>query len=209
MRKKRLLSITVLLTTLFLCSVFFAGCSGSAQTNNSNKNDVVPFAANESKETLASQPNLIDKLATAAVIGNTGSVESDVIDEHVDDNEEYYDDSSEDYDDSDYSEEVEEQEEYDEPPVEEPAYEEPEYDEVVEDASAYEDENVEEYYEEEYYEDSYEENYSDTEYVWIPEHGHKYHNKPDCGNMNPNTATEVTREQAEAEGYGACKKCFG
>ena len=31
---------------------------------------------------------------------------------------------------------------------------------------------------------------------------------PNCGNMNPDNATEMTRAQAEAAGYEACKKCY-
>ena len=209
MRKNRLFSITVLLTTLFLCSIFFAGCSDSAQSNNSDKkNDVVSFVANESKETLAAQPNLIDKLANAALISNAEAVESDISDESVEDNDEYSDESSED---------IEEQEDYDEPTVEEPVYEEPvyqepvyeetvyeepDYDEAVEDASDYEDEYAEEYYEEDY------DDYSYDEYVWLSATGSKYHNKPDCGNMNPDNASQVTISYAEENGYEPCKKCF-
>ncbi len=205
MRKNRLFSITVLLTTLFLCSICFVGCSGSAQSNNSDKNtEVVSFAANETKETLTSQPNLIDKLANAALISNAEAVESDIIDESVEDNDEYSDESSEEYDDSDYvySEDIEEQEEYYEPAVEEPVYEEPDYDEAVEDASDYEDEYAEEYYEEDY------DDYSYDEYVWLSATGSKYHNKPDCGNMNPDNASQVTISYAEENGYEPCKKCF-
>lgn len=44
--------------------------------------------------------------------------------------------------------------------------------------------------------------------VWISETGSKYHNKPDCGNMNPNKATQMSQSDAEARGYEACKKCF-
>ncbi len=209
MRKQRLFSITILLTTLFLCSICFAGCSGSAQSTSSDKkNDVVSFVANESKETLASQPNLIDKLANAALISNAGAVESDISDESVEDNDEYSDESSED---------IEEQEDYDEPTVEEPVYEEPvyqepvyeetvyeepDYDEAVEDASDYEDEYAEEYYEEDY------DDYSYDEYVWLSATGSKYHNKPDCGNMNPDNASQVTISYAEENGYEPCKKCF-
>ena len=209
MRKQRLFSITILLTTIFLCSICFAGCSGSAQSTSSDKkNDVVSFVANESKETLASQPNLIDKLANAALISNAGAVESDISDESVEDNDEYSDESSED---------IEEQEDYDEPTVEEPVYEEPvyqepvyeetvyeepDYDEAVEDASDYEDEYAEEYYEEDY------DDYSYDEYVWLSATGSKYHNKPDCGNMNPDNASQVTISYAEENGYEPCKKCF-
>ena len=44
--------------------------------------------------------------------------------------------------------------------------------------------------------------------VWISATGSKYHRIPNCGNMNPDNATEMTRSQAEAAGYGACKKCY-
>lgn len=46
------------------------------------------------------------------------------------------------------------------------------------------------------------------EMVWITQTGSKYHNKPDCGNTNPNNATQVTKEQAEAMGLSPCKKCY-
>jgi competence protein ComEC len=44
--------------------------------------------------------------------------------------------------------------------------------------------------------------------VWKSETGSKYHNKPDCGNMNPDKATEITVDEAESEGLSPCKKCF-
>lgn len=44
--------------------------------------------------------------------------------------------------------------------------------------------------------------------VWLSATGEKYHNKPNCGNMNPNTARKISRSDAEAKGYGACKNCF-
>ena len=44
--------------------------------------------------------------------------------------------------------------------------------------------------------------------VWISATGSKYHRIPNCGNMNPDNATEMTRAQAEAAGYEACKKCY-
>ncbi|MDO4421754.1 MAG: Ig-like domain-containing protein [Eubacteriales bacterium] len=59
------------------------------------------------------------------------------------------------------------------------------------------------YYEEDYYED-----YSNEEYVWLSATGSKYHNKPDCGNMNPNNAYQVTISYAEDNGYDPCKKCY-
>lgn len=46
------------------------------------------------------------------------------------------------------------------------------------------------------------------EMVWLSATGSKYHNKPNCGNMNPDNAWQVTREDAVSQGYEACKKCF-
>lgn len=46
------------------------------------------------------------------------------------------------------------------------------------------------------------------EQVWISATGSKYHNKPDCGNMNPDNAYQMSREEAEADGYEPCKKCY-
>ena len=46
------------------------------------------------------------------------------------------------------------------------------------------------------------------EMVWLSETGSKYHNKPNCGNMNPDKARQVTKEQAVSQGYDACKKCY-
>lgn len=47
-----------------------------------------------------------------------------------------------------------------------------------------------------------------TEQVWVSATGSKYHNKPDCGNMNPDNARQMTRAEAEAIGLEACKKCY-
>ena len=44
--------------------------------------------------------------------------------------------------------------------------------------------------------------------VWIPASGEKYHSIPDCGNMNPNKAEQVSKSSAEAMGYDACSKCW-
>lgn len=44
--------------------------------------------------------------------------------------------------------------------------------------------------------------------VWISATGKKYHNKPDCGRMNPNTASQVTISEAQKRGLEACQKCF-
>lgn len=46
------------------------------------------------------------------------------------------------------------------------------------------------------------------EMVWLPATGEKYHKIPDCGRMNPDKATQVTRSEAERRGYEACKKCY-
>lgn len=46
------------------------------------------------------------------------------------------------------------------------------------------------------------------EQVWISATGSKYHNKPDCGNMNPDNARQMSRSEAENSGYEACKKCY-
>ena len=51
-------------------------------------------------------------------------------------------------------------------------------------------------------------NDSGSDMVWIPAHGEKYHSIPDCGNMNPDTASQVTRSSAETMGYDACSKCW-
>lgn len=42
--------------------------------------------------------------------------------------------------------------------------------------------------------------------VWLSETGNKFHSKNDCGNMNPNTATQVAIEKAAH--MPACKKCW-
>lgn len=44
--------------------------------------------------------------------------------------------------------------------------------------------------------------------VWLSATGSKYHSIPDCGNMNPNKARQVSRLSAEAQGYDACSKCW-
>ena len=51
---------------------------------------------------------------------------------------------------------------------------------------------------------------SDTQgrMVWISATGSKYHSIPDCGNMNPDKATQETESQALSQGYEACKKCW-
>lgn len=44
--------------------------------------------------------------------------------------------------------------------------------------------------------------------VWLSATGSKYHRIPDCGNMNPDNARQVSQAEAEAQGYTACSKCF-
>lgn len=51
-------------------------------------------------------------------------------------------------------------------------------------------------------------NDSGSDTVWLSATGSKYHSVPDCGNMNPDNARQVSRSSAEAQGYGACSKCW-
>ena len=46
------------------------------------------------------------------------------------------------------------------------------------------------------------------EQVWVSATGSKYHKIPDCGNMNPDKARQMTRSEAETLGLGPCKKCY-
>ena len=46
------------------------------------------------------------------------------------------------------------------------------------------------------------------EKVWVSATGSKYHKTNHCGSMNPNTAKEETRAEAEAQGLEPCKKCY-
>lgn len=48
----------------------------------------------------------------------------------------------------------------------------------------------------------------DEEMVWLPASGKKYHNKPDCGRMNPDKAREISQEEAQAQGFVPCEICF-
>ena len=45
-------------------------------------------------------------------------------------------------------------------------------------------------------------------YVWISATGSKYHNKNNCGTMNPGKASKVTLEEARRRGLDPCQKCF-
>ncbi len=48
-------------------------------------------------------------------------------------------------------------------------------------------------------------NQGNTNLVWIPASGAKYHSYPGCSNMkNP---TQVTQDEAVSMGYDACKRC--
>ena len=44
--------------------------------------------------------------------------------------------------------------------------------------------------------------------VWLSATGSKYHNKPNCGNMNPNNARQVTLSEAQRYTDGPCKNCY-
>lgn len=44
--------------------------------------------------------------------------------------------------------------------------------------------------------------------VWLTATGSKYHSTNHCGRTNPNRAYQVTKSEAEAEGYGPCSKCW-
>lgn len=44
--------------------------------------------------------------------------------------------------------------------------------------------------------------------VWISETGSKYHCRNNCSNMNPDKATQITREEAEGRGYSPCGRCY-
>ncbi len=46
------------------------------------------------------------------------------------------------------------------------------------------------------------------EHVWVSATGTKYHKTNHCGSMNPNTAKEETKSEAEAQGLEPCKKCY-
>lgn len=47
-----------------------------------------------------------------------------------------------------------------------------------------------------------------TDMVWISATGSKYHRINNCGRMNPDTAKQVTREEAVSMGLDPCKKCY-
>lgn len=44
--------------------------------------------------------------------------------------------------------------------------------------------------------------------VWISATGSKYHNKPNCGRMNPDKARQISLSEAKSRGFEPCSKCF-
>lgn len=44
--------------------------------------------------------------------------------------------------------------------------------------------------------------------VWISATGSKYHNKPNCGRMDPNKARQISLSEAKSRGFEPCSKCF-
>lgn len=49
---------------------------------------------------------------------------------------------------------------------------------------------------------------TDEPMVWIPATGSRYHAVNNCGRTNPAKARQITRSQAETQGYEACNKCY-
>ena len=47
-----------------------------------------------------------------------------------------------------------------------------------------------------------------TEQVWVSATGEKYHNKNNCGRMNPSKSRQISRSEAEALGLEPCSKCY-
>ena len=47
---------------------------------------------------------------------------------------------------------------------------------------------------------------SSGDMVWIPKSGSKYHSRSGCSNMK--TPSQVTKQEAENQGYEPCKKCW-
>lgn len=44
--------------------------------------------------------------------------------------------------------------------------------------------------------------------VWIPSTGSKYHSINNCGNMNPEKATQISLDEAISQGIPPCSKCW-
>lgn len=51
-------------------------------------------------------------------------------------------------------------------------------------------------------------NQGDGRLVWLTATGSKYHSINNCGRTNPANAYQVTEDEAIAQGYGKCKKCW-
>ena len=51
------------------------------------------------------------------------------------------------------------------------------------------------------------ENTQETGMVWKSATGKKYHSVNDCGNMDPNKAVQITKQQAIEDGLGECSIC--
>lgn len=49
---------------------------------------------------------------------------------------------------------------------------------------------------------------NNEELVWITPTGGKYHSINNCGKMNPDKASQITKEEAEGRGLEACSKCY-
>ena len=49
---------------------------------------------------------------------------------------------------------------------------------------------------------------SGAEIVYVSMSGAKYHSRPDCGSMNPDTAQTMARQEAEQAGKSSCSRCF-
>ena len=44
--------------------------------------------------------------------------------------------------------------------------------------------------------------------VWVSATGTKYHNKNNCGTMNPSKARQMSLSEAKSKGYQPCKNCY-
>lgn len=47
-----------------------------------------------------------------------------------------------------------------------------------------------------------------TDIVWLPATGKRFHKIPNCGRMNPDKARQTTMSEAIAAGYTACSTCY-
>lgn len=44
--------------------------------------------------------------------------------------------------------------------------------------------------------------------VWVSGSGSKYHSRNDCGTMNPDKASQMSKSEAELNGMSPCNKCY-